>query len=96
MKIYQLVIFITIVIYTLNSCFNTSNIHKYKDCTTQTLDLIEKALGSKYCCFLHGYSGNIEKKRCIGLTQTQYDNMEETIKWVEEIYAINVKNLTCQ
>ena len=95
MKIYQLVIFITIVIYTLNSCLDTFNIHKSKDCTTKILDYHEKLLGFKYCCFLDGYSENIQKKRCIGLNQTQYDNIEETIKWVEEIYAINVKNLTC-
>ena len=95
MKIYQLIIFTTLIIYTLNTCFKSTDIHKYKDCTTRVIDAVEKLMGIKYCCYLYGVSGNSETKRCEGLTQAQYEDVEETKKWFEKLYEVKVKNITC-
>ena len=95
MKIYQLIIFTTLIIYILNSCFRTTEIHKDKDCTIRVFDVAEKILGMKYCCYLYGVSEIEEIKRCVALTEAQYDNIEETIKTYEEMYEFHVKDLTC-
>ena len=96
MKIYQLIIFTTLVIFTLNTCLTSLDIHKYKDCITRNLDMVEKLLQKKYCCYLYGVSENEETKRCIPLTESEFNDIEETKKKYEELYGFHVKELTCQ
>ena len=96
MKIYQFIIFTTLVIFTLNACSKNTDIHKYKDCITRVPDIIEKSLEKEYCCYLYGVSENEETKRCIPLTESEFNDIEETKKKYEELYGFHVKELTCQ
>ena len=95
MKIYQFLIFTILVIYIYNECATSINIDKYKDCTSRTFSVVEKLLGYVHCCYINGVSENEEIKRCIPLTQSNYDNIEETIKICEQVYAVNATSFIC-
>ena len=95
MKIYQFLIFTTLVIYIHNICIAGDVIENYKNCTSRVLNIVEKALGSVHCCYFNGVSGNQEIKSCIPITQSEYDNMDETIKFYEKIFEVKVKSFIC-
>ena len=95
MKIYQFLIFTTLVIYIHNECTAVTNIDKYQDCTSRVLSMVEKVLGYAHCCYFNGVSENEEIKRCIPSSQKQYDNLEETIKSYENFFEVKVKSFIC-
>ena len=95
MKIYQFLIFTTLVIYIHNECTTSINIYKYRDCSSRALSVVEKLLGYAHCCYISGVSENEEIKRCIPITQYNLHNIEEAIKYYEQIYRINATSFTC-
>ena len=89
MKIFSIILFITLVIYIQNLCT------KFSDATRSECKERENIVGS-YCCFLHTKNGNDELKQCFPYTQNQYDNIEETIKSIESATSFKVVSLYCK
>ena len=95
MKIYQFLIFTTLVIYIHNICIAGDFIESYQDCASRTFGDVESILNQVHCCYLHGVKGNGEFKLCIPITQSEYDNMDETIEYYKNFFNAEVKSFIC-
>ncbi len=67
-------------------------------CHKATLDVSETALGQKYCCYIEFEAKTVEDNRkiefrkCLGLTQTQFDDIKNTKDAFKELYKTTFKN----
>ena len=95
MKIYQFLIFTTLVIYIHNICIAGDFIENYQDCASRTLGDVERILNQVHCCYLNIVIENQEHKICIPITQSEYDNMDETIEYYKNFFNAEVKSFTC-
>ena len=96
MKIYQLIIFTSLVICILNSCYKDTDISRASHCTSRSLDAGEKLLGQKYCCYFYTKNGNDVDKKCVGITQSRYDDILSYIESYEQTWGVTVMSLDCK
>jgi hypothetical protein len=94
MKIFTIILFITLVIYIQSFCTKWSDATKY-ECKERQIGIGED-LYAKYCCFLHTKNGNDETKQCFPYSQDAYDNIEKTIENYESLHRVTVVSLYCQ
>ena len=94
MKIFTIILFITLVIYIQNFCYKASDAAR-NECKERQIGIGEDILG-KYCCFIHTKNGNDEYKQCKPFSQSEYDNIQKTIEDYESFYRITVVSLYCQ
>ena len=96
MKIFQIILFTTLVICIHNTCTTLEDISSYRECRNRDLNIGERALGGAYCCYYYTVEGSKEVKRCYPYSQNQYDNIDDTIKSIETTLGVKVKSLDCK
>ena len=95
MKIFQIILFTTLVIFIHNTCTKLSDVTSYRECHNRELNALEK-IGASYCCYYYTVDGSDEVKRCLPYSQNQYDNIQDTINSIESTLGVKVKSLDCK
>jgi hypothetical protein len=92
MKFYNIILFASLILYILSSaCSDKESAESSDDCKNLSTS---KADG--HCCFVKGKDLNKKDiSRCISLEKSEYDNIKDYIKSLENQGA-EVKKLDCK
>jgi hypothetical protein len=91
MKFYNIILFASLILYISSSDCDGKDAESAKDCKDKT-----SAYTDGHCCFIKGKDkdGN-SASMCISLEKSEYDNIKDYIKSLEDQGA-NVKKLDCK
>ena len=102
-----LLIFISLFVFIKPYCepvddselYSTSKIRDFDDCNARTSNDELKNMGAYKCCYLFYTqdSKNIYKEvdTCILVTQSEYDNIKDYVKKLEDRYRIDDVKIKC-
>ena len=102
-----LLIFISLFVFIKPYCepvddselYSTSKIRDFDDCNARTSNDELKNMGAYKCCYLFYTqdSKNIYKEvdTCILVTQSEYDNIKDYVKRLEDRYRIDDVKIKC-
>ena len=102
-----LLIFISLFVFIKPYCepvddselYSTSKIRDFDDCNARTSNEELKNMGAYKCCYLFYTqdSKNIYKEvdTCILVTQSEYDNIKDYVKKLEDRYRIDDVKIKC-
>ena len=89
MKIYYSITFLLLLVYINSDCTGEDS-SSVNTCNNKEFSSLEKMSEFKYCCYLKASYKSNEAKMCVALNQTQYDDMQATIKYYKSGGASSV------
>ena len=95
MKTYYLIILLALVVYINNKCSAETG-STVKECNNKEFSGVEELAHYKYCCLLSAHNVNDDAKICVGLNQTQYDNIKDTISYYKSKTSATSVNIDCK
>lgn len=91
MKYSLLILLILLISSSSSPCEDKTSASSSKDCKDLAVET-----GDKYCCYLKGKTGGKEYKGCASLTKEEYDDIDKTIKALEDLPDSEIDKLDCK